>query len=225
MPIDVKSIRSLLGDRLLVKPLSRPEKRGTLFVPQSALKEKGKQYEIWWAEVEALGRDAKYPDAYGVTVGDIVGIEFIGRQCETLTDGNGDEHCWVAEEFLAAKDNGRVAAFHAGKPHGDTPMIQPLGAYILVRPEPEEEKRGGIHLPHNAREPQKFGEVLSVSIGELNGRELDCLPVEVGNRVLFGRFSGSWVKLDEDLLMMKCGSAAQGDVLAVVDSAKEAASV
>jgi len=219
MQIEVKNIKSLLGDRILVRPLSRPDKRGSLMLPASSLKEKAKQSDIWFGTVEALGRDAKYPDAYDIKVGDIVGCEFMGRQCETIRTDDGEEHCWVAEEFIVAKDGGRVARFHSGNAE-DSNAIFPVGQYVLVRPSPEEEKRGGVFIPQNAREPQKTGEVLAASEGALDGRELAPLHVEVGQTILYGRYSGSWVRLDEELLLMK-----QEDIVAVMEPAKEVAHV
>ena len=229
MPIEVTSIKSLLGDRILIRPLLRPEKRGGLFLPASQLKDKGKQTDVWFGEVEALGRDAKYPDAYGIKVGDVVGIEFIGRQCETLKSEDDEEHCWVSEEFIACVDEGRIKAHAKGvKWSGKAAGIRPIGAYVLVRPDPEEESRGGIKIPDSMREAQKQGEVIAVSEGELVGRELEALPVATGNRVLFGRYSGSWVRVDRELLLMKAGAGVSGDVIGVLETvgvAKQAANV
>ncbi len=154
----------------------------------------------------------------------MVGVEFLGRQCETLKTADGEEHCWVAEEFLAFVDEGRVKAHVKGvKWAGKAVGLRPIGAYVLVRPDPEEETKGGIHIPHSAREAQKEGVVLAASVGELVGRELDALPVDVGARVLFGRYSGSWVRVDEDLLLMKAGAGGSGDVIGVMEPAKEVA--
>ncbi len=180
---------------------------------------KAQQSDIWWGEIEALGRDARYPDAYGLKVGDVVGVESIGRQCETLDGDDHAEHCWVAEEFLAARSTGRVQAFIANETwrRKDVGII-PIGQYVLVRAEPEEEERGGIHIPQNSREKQKLGEVLAVSAGDVVGDALDPLHVEPETRVLYGRYSGSVVKLDEDLLLMK-----QENVIAVVEPAKAVA--
>lgn len=225
MPISLKAIKTLLGDRLLIRPLAKPERRGKLYVPTSAV-QKDKQTDVWWGTIEALGRDARFPDAYGLKVGDVVGIEAMGRQCETLAGDDGDEHLWVAEEFLAARSTGRIEAFVANeKWRRDDVGIVPLGAYALVRPEPEEEARGGIHLPQNAREAQKIGEVLAVSDGELRGDQLDPLPLEAGARVLYGRYSGAWVKADEELLLIKAGGFDQGNVVAVLNPSKEIAHV
>lgn len=220
MPLALKTLKKLLGDRLLIRPLSGPEKRGRILVPMTGAK-KPEQSDIWWGVVESLGRDARFPDAYAIKVGDVVGIESLGRQCETIIGDDGEAHCWVAEEFLAAHDAGRVAAFTANekwtKKDGG---ITPIGAYVLVRPEPEEESRGGIHLPHSAREPQKAGDVLAISAGEVVGDALAPLHVAAGMRVLYGRYSGAWAKLDEDLLLMK-----QENVIAELEPVKEAAHV
>lgn len=225
MPIALKNIKILLGDRLLIRPIAKPERRGTLYVPTSAA-QKDKQTDIWWGEIEGLGRDARFPDAYALKVGDVVGVEFIGRQCETLAGDDGEEHLWVAEEFIAARSTGRIEAFVANeKWRGKDVGIVPLGSYVLVRPEPEEEKRGGIHLPHSAREPQKIGEVLAVSPGEISGVMLNPLAIESGSRVLYGRYSGAWVKADEELLLIKAGGFDNGNIVAVLEPAKEAASV
>ncbi len=220
MPIALKTIKTLLGDRLLIRPLKGPEQRGRILVPLSSAK-KPEQADVWWGEVEALGRDARFPDAYGLKVGDVVGVEALGRQCETLAGDDGEAHCWVAEEFVVARDTGRVAAFTANETWRRKDVgIVPLGSYVLVRPEAEEEQRGGIHLPHSAREPQKIGAVLAVSAGDVVGRALEPLHVEVDSRVLYGRYSGAFVKVDEELLLMK-----QENVIAALEPAKEAAHV
>lgn len=210
MPLALNVIKQLLGDRLLVRPFARSERKRGLYIPFS--RETVKQTDVWWGTIEALGRDARYPDAYGLAIGDVVAIESLGRQCETLKDEDGEEHCWVAEEFLAAKSTGRYEAFHESsvwrrQDYG----VVPLGAYVLVRPDAEEEQRGSIHIPHDAREQQKQGTVLAVSPGEVLGDVVQPLHVEAETRVLYGRYSGAWLKADEDVLLMK-----QENVIAVL---------
>ncbi len=175
-----------------------------------------KQTDVWWGTVEALGRDARYPDAYGIKVGDVVAIESIGRQCETLNGDDNEEHCWVAEEFLAARSTGRYESFHAGeKWRRQDYGIVPLGAYVIVRPQAEEEVRGGLHIPHSSREAQKVGDVVAVSAGELVGDTLHPLHVEADSRILYGRYSGCWVKADEEVLLMK-----QENIIAMMEPVK-----
>ncbi len=214
MPIDLKSLVTLLGDRILIRPFTRPERRGGLYLARTP--EKVQQTDVWWGTIESLGRDARYPDAYGLKVGDVVAIEALGRQCETLNGEDGEEHCWVAEEFLAARSTGRYESFHASEKWRRLDYgIVPLGQYVLVRPDAEEEKRGGVFIPHSSREAQKQGEVLAVSPGEVLGDILAPLHVEAGSRVLYGRYSGAWLKADEEVLLMK-----QENVIGVMAAVK-----
>ena len=92
--------------------------------------------------------------------------------------------------------------------------FRPLGDRVLVKRVEEEEKtRGGIIIPDTAKEKPQEGEVVAVGPG---GRDeagkLVPLDVKAGDRVLFGKWSGTEVKIDgEDLLIMK-----ESDVMGVV---------
>ncbi len=84
---------------------------------------------------------------------------------------------------------------------------------VVKRLEGEEKTKGGIIIPDTAKEKPQEGKVLSVGPG---GRDesgkLIPLDLKAGDRVLFGKWSGSEVKIDgEDLLIMK-----ESDVLGVV---------
>ena len=98
--------------------------------------------------------------------------------------------------------------------------FRPLGDRVLVRRVEEEEKtKGGIIIPDTAKEKPQEGEVIAVGPG---GRDdsgkLQPLDVTVGDRILFGKWSGTEVKLDgEDLLIMK-----ESDILGVLDPAAKA---
>lgn len=84
--------------------------------------------------------------------------------------------------------------------------VQPLGDRVMVRRvEEEETQRGGIIIPDTAKEKPQQGEVMSVGTGRLNDKnERIQLDVKVGDRVLFGKYSGTEVKLDgEEFLMMR----------------------
>lgn len=84
--------------------------------------------------------------------------------------------------------------------------VQPLGDRVMVRRvEEEETQRGGIIIPDTAKEKPQQGEVVSVGTGRLNDKnERIPLDVKVGDRVLFGKYSGTEVKLDgEEFLMMR----------------------
>jgi len=93
--------------------------------------------------------------------------------------------------------------------------IRPLHDRIIVkRMEEERMSAGGIVIPDAAAEKPVKGEVVAVG----NGRQLDngdvrALDVKVGDTVLFGKYSGTEVKVDgDDLLVMK-----EDDVMAVFD--------
>lgn len=84
--------------------------------------------------------------------------------------------------------------------------IKPLRDRVIVRRVNEEEKtKGGIIIPDSAKEKPQEGEIVAVG----NGRILEdgkTVPLEVkkGDRILFGKYSGSEIKVDgEELLMMK----------------------
>jgi chaperonin GroES len=93
--------------------------------------------------------------------------------------------------------------------------FRPLGDRVLVRRVEEEEKtRGGIIIPDTAKEKPQEGEVIAVGPGarDENGK-VQPLDVSVGDRILFGKWSGTEVKLQgEDLLIMK-----ESDILGVLE--------
>jgi chaperonin GroES len=86
-----------------------------------------------------------------------------------------------------------------------TMNIRPLHDRVVVRRKEEETKSaGGIVLPGSATEKPSQGEVLAVGTGKVteNG-EVRPLDVKAGDKVLFGQYSGSTVKIDgEELLIM-----------------------
>jgi chaperonin GroES len=98
--------------------------------------------------------------------------------------------------------------------------FRPLGDRVLVRRVEEEQKtKGGIIIPDSAKEKPQEGEVLAVGPGARDDSgKLQPLDVAVGDRILFGKWSGTEIKLDgEDLLIMK-----ESDVLGVLDAAAKA---
>ncbi|HLZ82161.1 MAG TPA: co-chaperone GroES [Caulobacteraceae bacterium] len=92
--------------------------------------------------------------------------------------------------------------------------FRPLGDRVLVRRVEEEQKtKGGIIIPDTAKEKPQEGEVLAVGPGarDENGK-VHALDLKEGDRILFGKWSGSEIKLEgEDLLIMK-----ESDVLGVL---------
>jgi chaperonin GroES len=98
--------------------------------------------------------------------------------------------------------------------------FRPLGDRVLVKRVEEEEKtRGGIIIPDTAKEKPQEGEVIAVGPGARDETgKVQPLDVKVGDRILFGKWSGTEVKLQgEDLLIMK-----ESDILGVLEADKAA---
>jgi len=94
-------------------------------------------------------------------------------------------------------------------------MIRPLGERVLVKPtEVKEVKKGGIIIPDTAKEKPQEGEIIAVGTGKTtdDGKVL-ALSVKVGDKVLFGKYSGTEVKIDNiDYLIMS-----QDDILGIIE--------
>ena len=96
-------------------------------------------------------------------------------------------------------------------------QFRPLQDRVVVRRIEEEEKsRGGIIIPDTAREKPMEGEILAAGPGARGeDGKLHPLNVKVGDRVLFGKWSGTEIKIDgEDLVVMK-----ESDIMGVVEQA------
>jgi chaperonin GroES len=94
--------------------------------------------------------------------------------------------------------------------------IRPLHDRVVVRrTEEERTSPGGIVIPDTATEKPVRGEIIAVGNGKiLESGDIRPLDVKVGDSVLFGKYSGTEVKVDgEDLLVMR-----EDDVMAVVES-------
>jgi len=95
--------------------------------------------------------------------------------------------------------------------------FRPLHDRILVRRiESQEKTKGGIIIPDTAKEKPQEGEVVAVGGGARNDAgEIQALDVKAGDRILFGKWSGTEVKIDgEELLIMK-----ESDILGVLEGA------
>jgi chaperonin GroES len=93
--------------------------------------------------------------------------------------------------------------------------FRPLHDRILVRRiEADEKTAGGIIIPDTAKEKPQEGEVIAAGPGARDDSgQLQPLDVKVGDRILFGKWSGTEIKLDgEDLLIMK-----ESDVMGVME--------
>ncbi|MEM5491826.1 co-chaperone GroES [Hoeflea sp. AS16] len=94
--------------------------------------------------------------------------------------------------------------------------FRPLHDRILVRRvESDDRTKGGIIIPDTAKEKPQEGEVIATGPGARNEQgETIALDVKQGDRVLFGKWSGTEIRLDgEDLLIMK-----ESDVLGILDA-------
>ena len=94
--------------------------------------------------------------------------------------------------------------------------FRPLHDRIVVRRVSSEEKtKGGIIIPDTAKEKPQEGEVIAVGPGARNEQgQIVALDVKVGDRVLFGKWSGTEIKIDgEELLIMK-----EADVMGIVEA-------
>jgi chaperonin GroES len=100
--------------------------------------------------------------------------------------------------------------------------IRPLYDRIVVkRIEEQETIRGGIIIPDSAKEKPQEGEVIAVGKGKRNEKDGTLVPldVQVGDRILFGKYSGSDIKLDGDEYMIM----REDEVLGVLDATPKAA--
>jgi chaperonin GroES len=98
--------------------------------------------------------------------------------------------------------------------------IRPLYDRIVVkRIETQEQKVGGLYIPDSAKEKPQEGEVVAVGKGKrLEDGKVVPLDVQVGDRILFGKYSGSDIKLDNDeFLIMR-----EDEVLGILDAQPKA---
>jgi chaperonin GroES len=106
-------------------------------------------------------------------------------------------------------------AAHGAEKEDNHMTFRPLHDRVVVkRLEGEEKTKGGIIIPDSAKEKPQEGKIIAVGPG---GRDesgkLTPLDVKAGDRILFGKWSGTEVKIDgEDLLIMK-----ESDILGIVD--------
>jgi chaperonin GroES len=98
--------------------------------------------------------------------------------------------------------------------------FRPLGDRVVVRRLKEDQKTpGGIIIPDTVQEKPQEGEIVAVGPGGLDEKGKRIVPeVKAGDRVLFGKWSGTEVKLDgEELLIMK-----ESDIMGVIEGKKAA---
>jgi chaperonin GroES len=100
--------------------------------------------------------------------------------------------------------------------HATKTTLRPLHDHVMVKRTKEEQSRhGSIIIPDSAKEKPQEGKVIAVGTGKVtdDGKKIS-LDIKAGDRVLFGKYSGSEVKLDgEEYIIMK-----EADVLGVLSS-------
>ena len=93
--------------------------------------------------------------------------------------------------------------------------LRPLGDRVIVRPiEKKDEVRSGLIIPDTAKEKPQEGEIIAAGKGKIdeNGK-LVPMDVKAGDKILYGKYSGTEVKLDgQELLIMH-----QDDILGIVE--------
>lgn len=93
--------------------------------------------------------------------------------------------------------------------------IRPLYDRVIVRREEEEERSaGGIVIPDNAKEKQIRGTVVAIGAGKvLENGDVRALAVKTGDKVLFGKYAGTEVKMDgEEVLVLR-----EDDIVGVIE--------
>ena len=81
--------------------------------------------------------------------------------------------------------------------------IKPLGDGVIVKPIERETMKGGIIIPDTAKEKPMEGEVLAVGPGKLGDKgERAPMDVKKGDRVLYGKYSGTEIKLDDEAYLI-----------------------
>jgi chaperonin GroES len=93
--------------------------------------------------------------------------------------------------------------------------IRPLGDRVVVEPlEAEEKTKGGIILPDTAKEKPQEGKVVAVGKGKVNDKgEVIPMEVKVGDKVLYGKYAGTEVTVDDKQYII----LREEDILAIVE--------
>jgi chaperonin GroES len=121
----------------------------------------------------------------------------------------------------SAKGRMKVRGRQMRRPQKEPPMkFRPLHDRVVIRREEGDTKsKGGIIIPDNAKEKPQEGEVIAVGPGSRDeSGKLIPLDVAPGDTVLFGKWSGTEIKIDgDDLLIMK-----EADIMGIVEKTKAA---
>jgi chaperonin GroES len=92
--------------------------------------------------------------------------------------------------------------------------LRPLGDKIVVKPlERQEMTKSGIYIPETVKEKPQEGEVLAVGLGKYIDGKLVPLDVKVGDKVLFSKYGGDEIKIDDQELKI----ISESDILAIIE--------
>jgi chaperonin GroES len=93
--------------------------------------------------------------------------------------------------------------------------VAPLADRVVIKPlEEAETMRGGLYIPDTAKEKPQQGEIVAVGPGRFEDGKRIPLDVQVGNRVLYGKYSGTEVTVEGDSLLI----LRESDILAIINS-------
>ncbi len=91
--------------------------------------------------------------------------------------------------------------------------VNPLSDRVVIKAmEESEQMRGGLYIPDTAKEKPQQGEIIAVGPGKYEDGKLVPMGVKVGDKVLYGKYSGTEVTIDGDQLLI----LRESDVLAVI---------
>lgn len=82
--------------------------------------------------------------------------------------------------------------------------VEPLGDRVVIKPTPQEEvSKGGIVLPDTAKEKPQEGKIVAIGPGKLSehGKRI-AMEVKVGDKVIYSKYAGTEIKLDEEELII-----------------------
>ena len=91
--------------------------------------------------------------------------------------------------------------------------IKPLADRVVIRAlEETAEMRGGLYIPDTAKEKPQQGEIVAIGAGRIEKGELVPMELEIGQKVLYGKYSGTEVTLDDQQYLI----VKESDVLAII---------
>lgn len=175
--INIERLSRIFGDRVLIKRRGEPEVKRGILIPMS-VRSKKEPKKIWWGELVAFGTESTAESIYGLSKGEVVGVEPIGNHYANWYASDGFEYCWVPDEHLALSDGGSVEDYYADKlDRSSDPRLRVLGRRVLARPVNDGDAvRGVIRAGSDEEAGAKLADVLLIGSSDI--------PVDVGSRVL-----------------------------------------